>query len=150
MQEIRIGDRVIPILLSCMELPAIQDEIGCTVAQLRDEVFGIYEDDEPAANGKPKWNFSVVTDPQKLKKMGTLIKILGNAGLEEKGETPDLTEKWILRNLPPPMILPMAVVLIAIINDAMMMETEKKEETETSGPVDVTIEEERRKKAQRK
>ena len=30
-----------------------------------------------------------------------MIKILGNAGLEEAGETPDLTEKAVLRAIKP-------------------------------------------------
>ena len=145
--EINLGGRRIPLLLTTLELIDIQAEIGCTVAQLRDEVFGITEDDEPDENGKPVFRFGVAGDAVKIKKMGTLIRILGNAGLEERGEEPDLTDKWVLRAMKPGMIIPMAVILIAVINESMMQE---KTEEKASGPVDVTIEEENRKKEPRK
>ena len=146
--EILIGGRTIPLLLTTFELVAIQEEIGCTVAQLRDEVFGAYQDEENGPAGKPQWHFSVATDAAKMKKLGTLIRITGNAGLEDAGQDPDLTDKWILRNIKPAMVLPVALVMMAVVNDSMMMETAKKEEH--TGPVDVTIEEENRKKEQRK
>jgi hypothetical protein len=149
MNEIHIGDRVIPVALSTFELITIQEEIGCTVAQLRDEVLGITEAEEPGKDGRPNYHFGVMTDPVKMKKFGTLIRIIGNAGLEEAGEEPDLTDKWVLRHLKPGMLLPMAIVIMAVVNDSMRMETAKAGE-ENKEPVDVTIEEERRKKAPRK
>ena len=142
-----MGGRKIPLLLTTLELAEIQEDIGCTVAQLRDEVFGLTEDDEPDENGKPVFRFGVVNDPKKIRKMGTLIRILGNAGLEEKGEEPDLTDKWVLRALPPGWIIPMAVILASVVHEAMKQE---KTEEKQSGPVDVTIEEENRKKELRK
>lgn len=145
--EINLGGRKIPLLLTTLELAEIQEDIGCTVAQLRDEVFGLTEDDEPDENGKPVFWFGVVNDPKKIRKMGTLIRILGNAGLEEQGEEPDLTDKWVLRALPPGWIIPMAVILVSVVQEAMKQE---KTEEKQSGPVDVTIEEENRKKEPRK
>lgn len=146
--EIIIGGRTIPLLLTTFELVEIQEAIGCTVAQLRDEVFGVYRDEENGPDGKPQWHFSVATDAAKMKKLGTLIRITGNAGLEDAGQEADLTDKWILRNIKPGMIMPVAVVMMAVVNDSMLMETAKKEEK--TGPVDVTIEEENRKKEPRK
>ena len=143
--EIIIGGRKIPLLLTTFELIQIQEEICCTVAQLRDEVFGAYRNEE---DEKPQWPFRVATDAERMKKLGTLIRIIGNAGLENAGQEPDLTDKWILRNIKPGMVLPVAVVIMAVVNDAMMMETATK--TEQTGPVDVTIEEENRKKEPRK
>lgn len=145
--DINLGGRKIPLLLTTLELAEIQEDIGCTAAQLRDEVFGLTEDDEPDENGKPVFRFGVVNDPKKIRKMGTLIRILGNAGLEEQGEEPDLTDKWVLRALPPGWIIPMAVILASVVNEAMKQE---KTEEKQSGPVDVTIEEENRKKEPRK
>lgn len=145
--EINLGGRKIPLLLTTLELAEIQEDIGCTVAQLRDEVFGITEDDEPDENGQPVFRFGVVNDPKKIRKMGTLIRILGNAGLEDQGEEPDLTDKWVLRALHPGWIIPMAVILVSVVNEAMKQE---KTEEKQSGPVDVTIEEENRKKELRK
>ena len=51
--------------------------------------------------GKPRWRFSVATDGEKMKKLGTLIRIIGNAGLEESGEEPDLTDKKVMRAIRP-------------------------------------------------
>lgn len=146
--EIIIGNRTIPLLLTTFELIEIQKEIGCTVAQLRDEVFGVYQDEENGPEGKPKWHFSVATDGKKMEKLGKLIRITGNAGLEDAGQDPDLTDKWILRNIKPAMVLPIALVMMTVVNESMMIESAKNEEN--SGPVDVTIEEENRKKEPRK
>ena len=75
MTEIKIGNRTVPMTMTTFELIAIQEEIGCTVAQLRDQVFGIEKDEET-----DKISMTVITDPAKMKKFGTLVRILGNAG----------------------------------------------------------------------
>lgn len=146
MMTIKIGGREIPLYLSTYEMIAIQDEIGCTMAQLRDDVFGLHQEIEDEGN---TWYFEIARDPQRQKKFGTLMKIMGNAGLEENGQDPDLTEKWILRHIKPGMILPYSLTAMAVINDAQQSETaaERKEE---DGPVDVMVEEENRKKAPEK
>ena len=135
--EIKIGSRTVPMLLTTFELIAIQEEIGCTVGQLRDQVFGIEHNLET-----DEYTFTLATDREKLKKFGTLIRILGNAGLEEAGQAPDLTDKWILRNMKPAMIMPYMMILTEVINDAMKLEAKG----EQSGPVDEGLEEENRKK----
>ena len=135
--EIMIGGRDIPLMLTTYELIAIQEEIGCTVGQLRDQVFGIEHNLET-----DEYSFSLATDKEKMKKFGTLIRILGNAGLEEAGQEPDLTDKWVLRHMRPAMIMPFVILLTEVVNDAMRMESG---ETQT-GPVDEALEEENRKK----
>lgn len=139
MTEIKIGERTIPLMLTTYELIAIQDEIGCTVGQLQDEVFGIERDFE---TGKVT-GMKFLTEPGKMKKVGTLIRIMGNAALEEQGETPDLQDKWVLRHIKPAMMAAYGVAVMAVINDAMLMEAGKKEAKE---PVDEVLEEENRKK----
>ena len=138
MTEIKIGNRTVPMTMTTFELIAIQEEIGCTVAQLRDQVFGIEKDEET-----DKISMTVITDPEKMKKFGTLVRILGNAGLEEAGQEADLTDKWVLRNMKPAMILPYVIVVLSVINEAMLMESTKEEKT---GPVDEVLEEQNRKK----
>ena len=139
MAGIRIGGREIPLLYTTYELVAIQEEIGCTGHQLRDEVFGIHlaDEDDPSSVV-----FDCVTDGKKTKKLGTLIRILGNAGLEEQGEEPNLTDKWVLRNMKPGLLLVYALGAFAVINEGNEMEA-KQEET---GPVDEGLEEEQAKK----
>ena len=139
MAGIRIGGRDIPLLYTTYELVAIQEEIGCTGHQLRDEVFGIHlaDEDDPSSVV-----FDCVTDGKKTKKLGTLIRILGNAGLEEQGEEPNLTDKWVLRNMKPGLLLVYALGAFGVINEGNQMEA-KQEET---GPVDEGLEEEQAKK----
>ena len=144
MTEIRIGERTVPLFYSSFEMIAIQQEIGCTAYQLRDEVFGIRQEDE---DDPLSVRLDVVTDPVKTKKLGTLIRILGNAGLEEKGGEGDLTDKWILRKMKPAMIMPYALAAMAEINEGNKIE---KPAEEQEGPVDEGLEEQQAKKPQGK
>ena len=142
MTEILMGGRTIPLLYTTFEMIAIQKEIGCTAFQLRDEVFGIWQEDEDDPSSV---RFGVVTEPEKTAKLGTLIRIMGNAGLEEKGEEPDLTDKWILRNMKPALILPYAVAVMAEINEGNKVEAPAEEEGKEA-PRDMMLEEETAKK----
>ena len=86
----------------------------------------------------------VVSDPEKTEKLGKLIRILGNAGLEESGQEGDLTDKWVLRHMKPAMVLIYAVGVMTVISDGNMMEAKEKQ----TGPVDEIKEEEDAKKPQ--
>lgn len=138
---IKIGGREIPLFYSTMELISIQDEIGCTAFELNDAVFGIKKDEEDEDS---QIRFGVITDAEKTKKLGTLIRILGNAGLEEEGQEPDLTDKWILRHIKPGMIMVYVIALIAVLTEGNKIESTRKEEE--NGPVDEGLEEENAKK----
>ena len=143
MTEIRIGQRTIPLMYTTYEMIAIQKEIGCTSFQLKDEVFGLRVEDE---DDPTSVRMDLVTDGLRMEKFGTLIRILGNAGLEEKGENPDLTEKWILRHMKPAMILPYCAAVLEEINAGNMIEDTKP--NEEKGPVDEVLEEQNAKKQQ--
>lgn len=143
MTEIKIGKRTIPLFYSTYEMIAIQKEIGCTSFQLRDEVFGIVQENE---DDLMSIKFTVANDPVKTEKFGKLLRILGNAGLEEKGEVGDLTDKWILRNMKPSMIMVYAIAVMAEINEGNKIEPPDKEEEK--GPVDEGLEAEQAKKQQ--
>ena len=144
MPEIKIGKRSIPLFYSTYETIAIQREIGCTAFQLKDTVFGtetIDEDKEPTMDNI---RLTVDKDPDKMEKLGILIKILGNAGLEESGQEPDLTAKWILRNMKPVMIPIYAMVMMGVIVSGNIMEA--KEDKPKNEETDVILEEENAKK----
>ena len=143
MTEITIGGRTVPLYYSTFEMIAIQKEIGCTAFQLRDEVFGVKQDDE---DDPMSIRLEVVTDPEKTAKLGTLLKVLGNAGLEQNGEKGDLTDKWILRNMKPPMIMAYALAAMAEINEGNRIEAPEPEGEK--GPVDEGLEEQQAKKPQ--
>lgn len=140
---IRIGGRVIPLFYSTFEMISIQTEIGCTAFQLNDEVFGIHRED-PDDDDSPV-HFDVVTDGEKTRKLGTLIRILGNAGLEEDGKEPDLTDKWVLRHMAPGMIMAYVIAVIAVITDGNKIESTTDKPGE-DGPVDEVLEEQNAKK----
>ena len=140
MTEIKIGGRIIPLLYTTCEMIDIQEEIGCTAFQLKDQVFGVRlaDEDDPKSI-----RIEVAGDAERTKKMCQLIRILGNAGLEESGQEPDLTDKWVMRHMKPVMILPYAVIVMTVIAEGNRMEQKQEEE---KGPVDEGLEEEIAKK----
>ena len=142
MTEIKIGGRTIPLLYTTYELVEIQKELGCTGFQLKDQVFGLRQTDE---DDPESIVFDCVNDPEKTEKLCRLIRILGNAGLEEKGEEPDLTDKWVMRKIKPSMILPYALITVAEVIDGNKMEYSEKK---NDGPVDEGLEEQNAKKQQ--
>lgn len=145
MTEINIGGRKIPLSYTAYEMIEIQRQIGCTAFELTDKVFGIRsEEDENNPDAEPKVIIDVVNDPDRLEKMGKLIAILGNAGLEQSGQEPDLTDKWILRNMKPALILGYAIATMAEISNGNMMEVKN----DKDGPVDEVLEEQESKKPQ--
>ena len=145
MTEINIGGRKIPLSYTAYEMIEIQRQIGCTAFELTDKVFGIRsEEDENNPAAEPKVIIDVVNDPARLEKMGKLIAILGNAGLEQSGQEPDLTDKWILRNMKPALILGYAIATMAEISNGNMMEVKN----DKDGPVDEVLEEQESKKPQ--
>lgn len=141
MKTIKIGKREIPLFYSTYEMVEIQEEIGCTAFQLKEEVFGIRQTDE---DDPMSIVLDCVTDPVKTKRLGTLIRIMGNAGLEEDGQEGDLTDKWVLRNMKPAMLMLYAVVMMAVITEGNIMEARD----EKKGPVDEVLQEENAKKQQ--
>lgn len=141
MTEVKIGEKTIPLFYSAYEMTAIQKEIGCTAFELREKVFGIRQTDEDDPDSIV---LDVVTDPEKLEKLGTLIRILGNAGLEEKGEEGTLTDKWVMRHMKPAMIIAYAIAAMAEINEGNRMESPDMEGDQ--GPVDEVLEEQNAKK----
>ena len=139
---IKIGGREIPLFYSSYELIEIQNSIGCTAFQLNDEVFGVKRED-PDDDDSPVY-FEVVTDPEKTRKLGVLIRILGNAGLEEEGKEPDLTDKWILRHMKPGMIMIYVIAIVALIAEGNKIESTRP--AEEQGPVDEVLEQQNAKK----
>ena len=139
---IKIGGREIPLFYSSYELIEIQNSIGCTAFQLNDEVFGVHHEDPDDDDSAVV--FEVIRDPEKTRKLGVLIRILGNAGLEEEGKEPDLTDKWVLRHMKPGMIMFYTVSIIPVVADGNKIEST--DGAGTDGPVDEVLEEQNAKK----
>lgn len=142
MESIIIGGRKIPLFYSALEMVEIEKSIGCTAFQLNEKVMGarkIGDDDDENA----EFRIDLIDKPENKENLGKLIRILGNAGLEEDGQEPDLTDRWVLRHMKPGMIMIYAMAVMAIVNEGNQMEAKKEE----NGPVDVLLEEEQGKKS---
>lgn len=141
MTEIKIGGRDIPLYYSTYETIEIEKSLGCTAFQLGEKVVGARLRDEEDPDS---FEMDILNNPENKENLGKLIRILGNAGLEENGEEPDLTDKWVLRHMRPSMIVTYAVAVMAVVNEGNRMEAAK----EDNGPVDEGLEEEQGKKSQ--
>ena len=144
MPELKIGGREIPLYYSTYETIEIQRELKCTAFQLNEKVFGVEKIDEDKDPTMENIRLRVAEDPEKEERLGKLIRILGNAGLEESGQAADLTDKWVLRNMKPALVPVYAVAVLAVISTGNLMEA--KQEEKTGEPVDVVLEEEKAKK----
>ena len=126
--------REVPLLYTTYEMMLIQRDIG-PIGKAIKIVLGRNPEDE-ADN-------SLYAGADHLKAVATMIRILGNAGLEEAGEAADLTDKKVLRALRPADRIAAISDCMDAMNEGMASEIPEKEET---GPVDVTLEEMNKKK----
>ena len=135
MVTIHLKGREIPLLYTTLEMKMIQEEIGPMNKAVNLIMGRNPEDDDDT---------SLFGGAEHLNALGKTVRMMGNAALEENGETPDLTDKWVLRNMKPALILPFAIATMAEINEGNMMEAKR----EDKGPVDELLEEEQAKKQQ--
>lgn len=134
MGSITLKGREIPLVYTVWEMKEIQEELGPLSTAIRLVLGRNPEDPEDTSR---------YGSAEHLKAAASLIRILGNAGLEEAGEAPDLTNKKILRALRPSELIEAINECINAMNEGMASEIpEKKKE----GPVDVVLEEIERKK----
>ena len=134
MVTITLKGREIPLIYTSWEMKQIQEEIA-PMSEAISIILGRNRDDE-----KDTSNYG---GARQLDAIGKTIKILGNAGLEEAGEVPDLTDKWVMRALKPSEVVAAVNRLMDAFNDGMASEIPEKEQ---DGPVDVTLEEMKKKK----
>ena len=134
MATIKIKGRNVPLLYTVYEMKAIQEEIG-PLAEAINLVLGRNPEDE---NDRSKY-----LSREHLEAATKLIRILGNAGLEEAGEAPNLTDKMIARAIRPVELPIMISACMDAMNAGMMSEIPEKKQ---DGPVDVVLEEIEKKK----
>lgn len=136
MASITLKGREIPLEYTVWEMKLLQEAVAKINEFLR-MLFGKTPedgDDEASDFG----------GPEQLNAIATFIRICGNAGLEDAGEEPNLTEKWILKALKPGQIAEAMAACVTTINEGMTSEIPKKEES--GEPVDETLEQMERKK----
>ena len=134
MATINLKGREIPLLYTTWEMKEIQEDIA-PISQAISLVLG--------RNPEDKTDTSKYGSAEHLMAAAKLIRILGNAGLEEAGETPDLTDKKVLRALRPADLASAVSICMDAMNEGMRSEIPEKDNDE---PVDVTLEEINKKK----
>ena len=134
MASITLKGREIPLLYTTWEMKEIQEELGI-LSKAINLILG--------RNPEDPEDTSRYASAEHLKAMATLIRILGNAGLEEAGEPADLTNKKIMRAMKPADMIEAINACMDAMNEGMASEVpERKKE----GPVDVVLEEIEKKK----
>ena len=133
MVSITLKGREVPLLYTTFEMKTIQEEIA-PIGKALKLVLGRNPEDEN--------DTSLYGGAEHIAAAAKLIRILGNAGLEESGENADLTDKKVMRAIKPGDLALMVNACFDAMNEGMKSEIpEKKEE----GPVDVTLEEMKKK-----
>ena len=134
MASVTLKGREIPLLYTTYEMKTIQEEIA-PLSRAVALVLGRNPDDEK--------DLSRYGGAEHLEAAAKLIRILGNAGLEEASDNPNLTDKGVLRALRPAELAFAVNACMDAMNEGMASEIPEKEE---EGPVDVTLEEMKKKK----
>ena len=135
MVTINLKGREIPLLYTTWEMKTIQEEIAPN-----DKIMPMLLGKDPEDINGPTNTFA---SADHLMLLAKLVRILGNAGLEEAGEEPDLTNKKVLRALHPRELVSVVNTCIDAINEGFLSEIPDKED---DGPVDVILEEIEKKK----
>ena len=134
MQSINLKGREIPLVYTTWEMKQVQEELG-PISRALNLVMGRNPDDHDDTSG--------YGGPEHLAAAAKLIRILGNAGLEEAGENADLSDKKVLRALKPSELVGAINACLDAMNEGMASEIPAKKD---EGPVDVVLEEIEKKK----
>lgn len=126
MVKTKIAGREIPLLFDMVSWSQMDAEV-CQLFRIK-EVLGFKSEEKTSTN---------------LKDLISITRILGNEGLEEAGEKPDLTDQWLLKNIHPRQMAEIRMAIIAAIDEGMGTETEEKKDDE---PRDLVLEEINKKK----
>ena len=108
MVTITLKGREIPLLYTTLEMKQVQEAIA-PLGRLFSLVLGRNPDDEK--------DRSLFASPAHLEAAAKMIRILGNAGLEEAGEAGDLTDKKVMRAIRPNDLAGMVNACIEAVNE---------------------------------
>ena len=135
MATITLKEREIPLIYTVYEMKTIQEEI----APLHKAINMIMGNNPENSEDK-----EYAGSAEHIGAIAKMVKILGNAGLEEAGEKADLTEKAVMRAMKPTDFAKAVNACIHAMNEGMASEVPQ--EKKNAGPVDVTLEEIEKKK----
>lgn len=136
METIELRGKKIPLAYTVLEMKSLQEEIA-PLGDLQYVILGQNKEDETDMSG--------YGTPEHLTAIAKMIRILGNAGLEEDGQEPELTEKYIMRAIRPGDLPLYVSACMQAMTDGMRSEIPTKEKK--AGRTDATLEEIERKKA---
>ena len=107
---VKIGEREIPLRFRMNQFIEIEEEVG-NLGDIRELLL----------EGK-----------KRARNIVTVLRIMGNAGLKNAGEKPNLTDEWLTENMDPHMLAVYQVAAIRCISkenasEAAKEETEEKE-----------------------
>ena len=126
MIEIKAGGRMLPLTFTMDAWMSIEAEI-CSFY----DIGGIFRRDE-------KGRLSA----DQIKKAISIIRIMANCGLEEKGEQPDVTDEWLSKTLKPGRFIEAQAAVMNEIADSMEFE----QKPDPDAPRDLVLEELNKKK----
>ena len=129
MASITLKGREIPLLYTSWEMKTIQEEIAPL-----DRVISLVT----GRNPEDEKDTSRFGSAEHLGALAKMLRILGNAGLEEAGEAADLTDKKVMRSMRPNQIVDAINAVSDAMADGMKSEIPEKEE---EGPVDMVLKE---------
>ena len=114
MVTIKLKDREIPLYFSAFEMAEAQRSIAEPMNRMVSIVLGRNPDDPEDSTQYGSVNH--------LNAIAQLVCILGNAGLEETGQEPDLKKKFVLRNLKPAVLGEIVSSCLDAMNEDMEKE----------------------------
>ena len=103
--KIKLGEREIPLRFTMEEFADIEETVG-----------NLSLVDELLLQGK-----------KRIRNTTMALRIMGNAGLSEAGEKPDLTEKAVMKLMQPRKLVEYQTAAISAINQGMLVETNEDE-----------------------
>lgn len=120
--KITIGKREIPLRFRMKEFIQIEEEIG-NLGEIRELLY---------------------EGQHRLRNLIAAIRIMGNGGLKEAGEEPDLTEEWLTEHMQPFSVMKYQNAVIECISEESKSETVR--ENNENEERDLVLEEIERKK----
>lgn len=102
---VQIGEKKIPLRFTMKQFAEIEEEIGY-LGEVRKLIL----------NGK-----------NRIRNLVSVIRILGNAGLKNGGEEPDLTDEWLNENMDPHALMAYQLAVIACLSRDSESEAAKEE-----------------------
>ena len=119
-----LKDREISLKYTCLEMRDLQLEIATPLRTAISIVLG--------RDPEKKGNSYHAGGSDHLLAVAKMVRILGNAGLEESGQEADLTDKKVMRLLNPAELADVVNACIDVISEGMGIQPDQTEDSENT------------------